>query len=235
MLALLNELTPESEPMTPRTLALTDTLHDYLRQVGFREPELLQKLREETLRLPRASMLLAPEQGQFMALVARLMGVERYLEVGTFTGYSALAIALALGPNGTIITCDIDPNTTRIAQRYWRQARVANRIELRLGPALSTIEGILAQGKGGAFDMAFIDADKENLLAYYERCIKLVRPGGLILVDNTLWEGSVADSSDHDRATEAIRAFNVAVHADPRVDMVLLPIGDGLTLARPRS
>ena len=158
--------------------------------------------------------------------------VKRYLEVGTFTGYSALAIALALGPSSTIITCDIDPDTTRIARRYWRQARVANRIELRLGPALSTLEGLLAQEKG-AFDMAFIDADKENLLAYYERCIKLVRPCGLILVDNTLWEGSVADRCDHDRATEAIRAFNIAVHADPRVDMVLFPIGDGLTLARP--
>jgi predicted O-methyltransferase YrrM len=220
--------------MTPRTLSLTDPLHDYLRQVGFREPELLQKLREETLRLPRASMLLAPEQGQFMGLVARLIGVERYLEVGTFTGYSALAIALALGSGSTIVTCDIDPDTTRIAQRYWRKARVADRIELRLGPALSTLDAMLAQGKGRSFDMAFIDADKENLLVYYERCIKLVRPGGLILVDNTLWEGSVADTSDHDPATQAIRAFNLAVHADPRVDMVLLPIGDGLTLARPR-
>ena len=182
--------------MTPRTLALTDPLHEYLRQVGLREPELLQKLRQETLRLPRASMLLAPEQGQFMALVARLIGVERYLEVGTFTGYSALAMALALGLSSTIVTCDIDRDTTRIAQRYWREARVAQRIKLRLGPALSTLDGMLANETGGAFDMAFIDADKENLLAYYERCIKLVRPGGLILVDNTLWEGSVADPSD---------------------------------------
>ena len=223
-----------SEQMTPRTLSLTDPLHEYLRQVGFREPELLQKLREETSRLPRAGMLLAPEQGQFMALVARLIGVKRYLEVGTFTGYSALTIALALGPSSTIITCDIDPDMTRIAQRYWREAGVADRIELRLGPALSTLDGMLAPAKGDAFDMAFIDADKENLLAYYERCMKLVRPGGLILVDNTLWEGSVADSSDRDPATEAIRAFNLAVHGDPRVDMVLLPIGDGLTIARPR-
>ena len=213
---------------------MTDPLHEYLRQVGLREPQLLQKLRQETLRLPRASMLLAPEQGQFMALVARLIGVERYLEVGTFTGYSALAMALALGPSSTIVTCDIDRDTTRIAQRYWREARVAQRIKLRLGPALSTLDDKLAHETDGAFDMAFIDADKENLLAYYERCIKLVRPGGLILVDNTLWEGSVADPSDDDPATQAIRAFNLAVHADPRVDMVLLPIGDGLTLARPR-
>src|SRR5215469_11120475 len=193
-----------SEQMTPRTLSLTNPLHEYLRQVGFREPELLQKLREETLRLPHASMLLAPEQGQFLGLVARLMGVERYLEIGTFTGYSALAIALALGPSSRIITADIDPDTTRIAQRYWREAGVADRIELRLGPAVSTLDHMLAQGKRGTFDMAFIDADKENLLAYYERCINLVRRGGLILVDNTLWEGSVADDSDHDPATEAI-------------------------------
>ena len=220
--------------MTPRTLVLTDPVQDYLRQVGLREPELLQRLREESSRLPGANMLLAPEQGQLMALLARLMGVERDLEIGTFTGYSALAIGLALGPNGRIITSDIDPDTTRIAQRYWREAGIANRIELRLGPALSTLDAMLSQGKGHPFDMAFIDADKENLLVYYERCIKLVRPGGLILVDNTLWEGSVADTSDHDPATQAIRAFNLAVHADPRVDMVLLPIGDGLTLARPR-
>jgi predicted O-methyltransferase YrrM len=147
--------------MTPRTLALTDPLQDYLQQIGFREPELLQQLRQETLRLPRASMLLAPEQGQFMAFVAGLMGVERYLEVGTFTGYSALAVALALGPSSTIVTCDIDPDMTRIAQRYWRKARVADRIELRLGPALSTLEDMLAQEKGRAFDMVFIDADKK--------------------------------------------------------------------------
>src|SRR5262245_41112738 len=220
--------------MTPRTLAVTDALQDYLRQVGFREPGLLQRLREETLRLPGANMLLAPEQGQLMALLARLIGVGSYLEVGTFTGYSALALALALGPSSWIVTCDVDPDTTRIAQRYWCEAGVGDRIELRVGPALSTLDGMLAQGRRGAFDMAFIDADKENLLAYYERCINLVHSGELIVVDNTLWEGSVADSCDHDPATEAIRAFNVAIHADPRVDMVLLPIGDGLTLARTR-
>jgi predicted O-methyltransferase YrrM len=155
-----------SEQMTPRTLSLTDPLHEYLRQVGFREPKLLQKLREGTLRLPRASMLLAPEQGQFMALVARLIGVERYLKVGMFTGYSALTIALWLDPSSTIITCDIDPNTTRIAQRYWREAGAADRIELRLGPALSTLDGMHTPQKGGGFDMAFIDADKEDLLVW---------------------------------------------------------------------
>src|SRR5262245_56536698 len=155
--------------MTPRTLSVTDTVQDYLRQVDFREPELLQRLREETLRLSGANMLLAPEQGQLMALLARLIGVARYLEVGTFTGYSALALVLALGPSSRIVTCDIDPDTTRIAQRYWCEAGAGDRIELRVGPALSKLDGMLAQGKRGAFDMASIDADKENLLAYYER------------------------------------------------------------------
>lgn len=220
--------------MTPRTLAMTDLLQGYLQQVGFRDSEILRRVREETLRLPGANMLLAPEQGQFMALLVRLLRVERYLEVGTFTGYSALAVALSLGAGGRIVTCDLDPETTGIAQRYWQEAGVADRIQLVLGPALLTLDAILAEGRAGEFDMAFIDADKENLTAYYERCLTLVRPGGVILVDNTLWGGSVADPSDRDPSTEAIRAFNAAVHADARVDMVLLPIGDGLTLAARR-
>jgi predicted O-methyltransferase YrrM len=219
--------------MTPRTLAMTDLLQGYLHQVGFREAAILRRLREETLHLQGANMLLAPEQGEFMALLARLLRVHRYIEVGTFTGYSALAVALSLEPSGRVVTCDIDADTTQIARRYWQEAAVADRIELILGPALSTLDGMLAD-RGGEFDMAFIDADKENLIAYYERCLALVRRGGLILVDNTLWGGSVADPSDLDASTAAIRAFNAAVHADPRVDMVLLPIGDGLTLAAPR-
>ena len=220
--------------MTPRSLALTDPMQNYLWQVGFREPELLQSLRDETLHLAGAEMLLAPEQGQFMALLARLAGVERYLEIGTFTGYSALTVALALRPGGKCVTCDIDPDTSKIAQRYWREGGVADRIELRLGPALSTLDAMLGEG-GHSFDMAFVDADKENQLAYYERCLKLVRPGGLVLIDNTLWGGAVADPSDHDASTEAIRSFNTALHADQRVDIVLLPVGDGLTLARIRG
>jgi predicted O-methyltransferase YrrM len=220
--------------VTPRTLAMTDLLHGYLQQVGFRDSEILRRLREETLRLPGANMLLAPEQGQFMALLARLLRVERYLEVGTFTGYSALAVALSLGAGSRILTCDLDPDSTGVAQRYWQEAGVADRIQLVLGPGLLTLDAMLDHGRGGEFDMAFIDADKENLLAYYERCLTLVRPGGVILVDNTLWGGSVADPSDFEASTEAIRAFNAAVHADGRVDMVLLPIGDGLTLAARR-
>ena len=216
--------------MTPRTLGLTDPLHHYLMQVGFREPQLLKLVREQTAPLPGAHMLLAPEQAQFMALLTRLLGIRRYLEIGTYTGYSALAIALAMEPDGRVLTCEIDEAIATTAQRHWRHAGVADRIELRLGPALETLDAMLAQGSRGRFDMAFIDADKENLRAYYERCHALVRVGGLILIDNTLWSGSVADDSDHDPSTDAIRAFNVLVHEDQRVEMVLLPIGDGLTL-----
>jgi len=218
--------------MTPRTLGLTDPLHDYLLRVGFREHPALKRVRTETAQLPGVHMLLAPEQAHFMALLARLLGVRRYLEIGTYTGYSALAIALALDPDSKVLTCEIDTTIAPTAQRYWRDAGVADKVELRLGPALNTLDALLAQGEHSPFDMAFIDADKENLLAYYERCHALVRTGGLILIDNTLWSGSVADDSDHDPSTDAIRAFNVALHADPRVEMVLLPIGDGLTLAR---
>jgi O-methyltransferase len=214
--------------MTPRTLGLTDPLHEYLLQVGFREHPTLKQVREETAHLPGVQMLLAPEQAYFMGLLARILGVRRYLEIGT---YSALAIALALEPAGKVLTCDIDAEITKTAKRHWQQAGVADKIELRLGPALGTLDGLLAQGLRGRFDMAFIDADKENLLAYYERCHALVRAGGLILIDNTLWSGSVADDSDHEPSTEAVRAFNLAVHQDQRVEMVLLPIGDGLTLA----
>ena len=154
--------------MTPRTLGLTDPLHDYLLQVGFRELPAMKRVREET-HLPGVHMLLAPEQAHFMALLARLLGVRRYLEIGTYTGYSALAIALALEPDGKILTCDIDAEITQTAKRHWQQAGVADRIELRLGPALRTLDVLITQGERGGFDMAFIDADKENLLAYYER------------------------------------------------------------------
>jgi predicted O-methyltransferase YrrM len=211
--------------MTPRTLGLTDPLHQYLMQVGFREHRELKLVREETAQLPGVHMLLAPEQAQLMALLARLLGVRRYLEIGTYTGYSALAIALTLEPDGRVVTCEIDQPIAAIAQRHWRRAGVTDKIELRLGPALETLDAMLAQGERGRFDM-------ENLLAYYERCHALVRIGGSILIDNTLWSGSVADDSDHDPSTEAIRAFNMFVHGDQRVEMVLLPIGDGLTLAR---
>jgi predicted O-methyltransferase YrrM len=217
--------------MTPRSIGLADPIHDYLLSVGLREPEPLRRLREETATLPGVNMLLAPEQGQFMALLARLMRAERYLEIGTYTGYSALALALALPASGRVVTCDIDAETATVAQSHWLRANVADKIELRLGEALQSLDALIRAGRRGYFDMAFIDADKENLVGYYERCHHLVRPGGLILADNTLWGGSVAEN-DHDPATEAIRAFNLAVHGDARVEMVLLPVGDGLTLAR---
>jgi len=218
--------------MTPRTLGLTDPLHDYLMEVGIREHPQLKLVREATMGLPGVNMLLAPEQAQFMALLARICGVRQYLEIGTYTGYSALTMALALPSDGRVVTCEIDAAIAPTAKRHWRHAGVANKIEMRLGPAVSTLDAMLAQGQRGRFDMAFIDADKENLLAYYERCQLLVRACGLILVDNTLWSGSVADDRDQDSSTEAVRAFNIAVWRDQRVEMVLLPIGDGMTLAR---
>jgi predicted O-methyltransferase YrrM len=222
-------------PMTPRTLGLTDPLHQYLMQVGVREPDELRLLREETLRMPGAQMLLAPEQAQFMGLLAQLTGVRRYLEIGTFTGCSALAIARVMPPDGRVVACEIDADFAAIAERHWRRAGVANKIEVRLAPALDTLDAMLAQGGQEGFDLCFIDADKENLAGYYERCLTLARGGGLILIDHTLWGGSVADAEDDAQSTRAVRAFNSLVHADQRVDMVLLPIGDGLTLARKRA
>src|SRR5262249_10040738 len=218
--------------MTPRTLGLTDPLYDYLLKVGVREHPALTRVREETAKLPGVEMLLAPEQAQFMALLARLLAVRRYLEIGTYTGYSALAMALALGPDGKVVSCDIDAAIAPTARRHWQSAGVPDKIDPWLGPSLGALDACLAHGERATFDMAFIDADKENLVAYYERCHALVRTGGVILIDNTLWGGAVADASEHDAATAAIRAFNVAVHQDRRVEMVLLPIGDGLTLAR---
>jgi predicted O-methyltransferase YrrM len=177
-------------------------------------------------------MQIAPEQGQFMALLVRLTGARRILEIGTFTGYSALAMALALPAEGRIVACDVSEAWTAVAKRYWQRAGVAGRIELRLAPALQTLDALIGEGGGGSFDFAFIDADKSRYLDYYERSLTLLRPGGLIAVDNTLWGGSVADPAKIDADTAAIRAFNAALHADPRIELSLVPIGDGLTLAR---
>ncbi|MDZ3837989.1 MAG: class I SAM-dependent methyltransferase [Rhodospirillales bacterium] len=218
--------------MSNRSIGLSDALYDYLLSVSLREPEILAELRRETMAMSERSMQIAPEQGQFMALLVRLAGARRILEIGTFTGYSALAMALALPAEGRIIACDVSEAWTEIARRYWRRAGVAERIELRLAPALQTLDALIAEGGGGSFDFAFIDADKSRYLDYYERSLSLVRPGGLIAVDNTLWGGSVADPAKTDADTAAIRAFNAALHADPRVELSLVPIGDGLTLAR---
>jgi caffeoyl-CoA O-methyltransferase len=221
--------------MSRRTIQLTDALHEYLLAVSLREPPLLRGLREETAAQPSAGMQISPEQGQFMGLLARLTGARRCLEIGVFTGYSSLSVALALPEDGRIVACDVSEPWTAIARRYWREAGVEGRIDLRLGPALDTLDRLLATGEAASYDLAFIDADKENYLGYYERVLQLLRPGGLVVVDNTLWDGRVADPENAEPDTVAIRHFNEHLAHDERVDLSLLPIGDGLTLARKRG
>ena len=211
-----------------------DQLATYYNKVAIRESPLLARLREETARLPAARMQIAAEEGQFLDLLIRLSGARRCIEVGVFTGYSSLVTALALPADGHLLACDINPVTTAIARRYWAEAGVAGRIRLELAPALQTLDAELAQSGEGSYDFAFIDADKTSYIDYYERCLRLLRPGGLIAVDNTLWSGSVADPRQRDADTQAIRAFNEHVHADRRVDFCLVPIADGVTLARKR-
>jgi caffeoyl-CoA O-methyltransferase len=218
-----------------RTISLDDRLYQYLLSVSLREPPVLRRLRQETSRLPNASMQIAPEQGQFMALLIRLTGARKVLEIGTFTGYSALTMALALPPNGRIVACDISREWTTIASRYWAEAGVAARIDLRLAPALETTTALLDAGEALTFDFAFIDADKERYADYYEAALQLLRPGGLIAIDNTLWNGRVANPAAQDGDTLAIRAFNERLKDDLRIDLSLVPIGDGLTLARKRD
>ena len=210
---------------------ITDEMADYIREVTLREPEPLRRLREETEDHPRASMQTSPEQGQFLHLMARVTGARKTLEVGVFMGYSSTWVALALPPGGKIIACDLSEEYTARARRTWREAGVEDRIELRLGPALETLDRLLADGQAGSFDFAFIDADKGNYANYYERAFALLRPGGLIAVDNVLWDGLVIDPNDHDSDTEAIRAFNRKLHADRRVALSMATMGDGLTLA----
>jgi caffeoyl-CoA O-methyltransferase len=220
--------------MSNRTFTLPDALYDYLVSVSLRESEVLHRLREETAALPNARMQIAPEQGQFMAMLIRIAGARRCLEVGVFTGYSTLCVASALPPDGHIVACDVNEAWTAIARRYWREAGVAERIELNLAPALETLDRLLAEGQAGGFDFVFIDADKPNYCNYFERALALLRPGGLVAIDNTLWYGRVADAGNHDSETEAIRDFNSRLRDDARIDLSLVPIGDGMTLARKR-
>jgi caffeoyl-CoA O-methyltransferase len=194
----------------------------------------LCRLREETAKMPQHNMQTSPEQGQFMALLVELTGARKCLEVGTFTGYSTLSLALALPEDGQIVACDISEEFTSRAKPYWQKAGVAGKIDLRLGPALETLDALIADGESGAFDFAFIDADKVNYQGYFQRALDLIRRGGLILVDNVLWSGAVVDPARDDEDTEAIRAFNQACADDPRISLSLVPIGDGLTLARKR-
>ena len=217
-----------------RNLSLTDTLYRYVLDQSLRDQPILAELREETAKLPQAGMQIGPEQGQFMGLLAKLVGARRCLEVGVFTGYSSLAVALALPADGEIIALDVSEEWTAIARRYWKKAGVEKKIDLRLGPALGTLDTLISLRQSGRFDMAFIDADKTNYLGYYERCLELLRPGGLIIVDNTLWSGDVANPDNQKPDTVALRAFNEALHRDERIDLALLPIGDGVTLARKR-
>ena len=220
--------------MSNRMLQLTDALYDYMHAVSLREPEVLIRLRAETAKHPRGGMQISPEKGQLMRRLIELLGVKWIIEIGVFTGYSSLSMALALPPDGRLIACDVSEEFTAIARRYWRDAGVDGRIDLRLAPAVETLDRLLADGADGSFDMAFIDADKENYDAYFEKCLTLLRPGGLLLVDNVLWSGRVIKADDKTADTEAIRALNRKLHADARISMCMLPIGDGLTLARKR-
>lgn len=220
--------------MSVRTLSLDARLYDYLLAVSVREPRVLAELREETAKLPSAGMQIAPEQGQLMRLLVELIGARRCLEVGVFTGYSSLCVALSLPRGGSLVACDVSAEYTDVARRYWRRAGVHDRIELRLAPALETLDALIASGQTGSFDFAFVDADKGNYLGYYERVLTLLRAGGLLAIDNVLWGGSVVDPADTSGSTQAIRALNERLRVDERVSISLVPIGDGLTLARKR-
>ena len=220
--------------MSTRTLGMSDDVWRYVLDVTVHEPPLLARLREETQKLSDSGMQISPEQGRFLAFLVELMGVTRYLEVGVFTGYSSLSVALALPPDGRIVACDVSEEWTRVARRYWGEAGVAGRIELELGPGVASLDALLEKGARGSFDLAFFDADKESSLDYYERGLALVREGGVLAFDNALWGGKVADPAETSASTECLRALNAKVCADPRVSASLVPIGDGLLLARKR-
>ncbi len=217
--------------MSNKTFQLSDHVHAYLLDYSVQEPEILQRLRQETAAHPQARMQIAPEQGQFLALLVHLIQATYALEIGVFTGYSSLRVALALPPTGKLIACDVSEAYTKIARRYWEAAGVADKIDLRIAPALETLDQLLQEGYANRFDFAFIDADKANYENYYERSLQLVRSGGLIAIDNVLWSGRVADPSIQDDTTIAIRSFNQKLAHDPRVMISLVPIADGVTLA----
>ena len=220
--------------MGKQTLDLNDNLYDYLLSVSLRDNPIQQKLREETDKLEWGMMQISADQAQFMFLLMKLINAKRIIEIGTFTGYSALVMADALPDDGEIIACDTSEEWTAIAIDYWQQGGTASKIDLRLAPALDTLKSLITAGQTESFDAAFIDADKQNMLNYFEYCLQLIRPGGLIMIDNVLWGGSVADPNKNDDDTNAIRATNQFILRDDRVDISLVPIGDGLTLARKR-
>lgn len=217
--------------MGKKNIGLADEVYQYLLSVSVKEPDILKKLREETAKQPMARMQISPDQGQLMSLLVQLLGAKKTLEIGVFTGYSSLVVALALPADGKVVACDIDEKYTAIARRYWQAAGVTNKIDLRLAPALETLEHLIAAGETGSFDFAFIDADKRNYPHYYEKALELIRPGGLIAIDNVLWSGRVANPEDTDKRTVAIREFNQKLYQDSRVKISMLPVADGLTLA----
>ena len=220
--------------MSNKTLNLDDRLYSYLLSNSLREPEVLQQLRQETATHAMSQMQIAPEQGQLMMLLVQLMGVKKALEIGVFTGYSSLCVALALPPDGKLVACDVSDEYTSIARRYWEKAGVSNKVDLQIAPALETLDQLLVEGQANSFDFAFIDADKSNYDNYYERSLQLVRPGGLIAIDNVLWSGQVADPTVQDNRTKAIRTLNQKIQQDQRVMPSLVPIADGLLLALKR-
>ncbi len=221
--------------MSNQSIGLSDPLYQYLLANSVREPEILARLRSETAAHPLANMQISPEQGQLMGLLVQLIGAKKCLEIGVFTGYSSLVVALNLPDDGQIVACDVSDEFTSIARRYWQEAGISNKISLHIAPALETLDRLIANGESGTFDFAFIDADKNNYGAYYDRCFQLVRQGGLILVDNVLWYGRVADPAmDSDKRTQAIKQINQQIYHDDRVQISLIPIGDGLTIARKR-
>ncbi|MFP4299767.1 MAG: class I SAM-dependent methyltransferase, partial [Spirulinaceae cyanobacterium] len=217
--------------MSSKTISLNDSLLHYIQSVSVQESEVLKQLRIETAKQPMAVMQIAPEQGQFMSFLVQVLNAKKTLEIGVFTGYSALVVALALPPDGQVIACDISEEYTAIAQQFWQQAGVAEKIDLRLAPALETLDKLIAENHSNTFDFAFIDADKSNYSNYYEKALQLLRPGGVIAIDNVLWSGRVADPEVQDNRTKKIRAFNEKLAQDSRVKISLLPIADGLTLA----
>ncbi|NJL99263.1 MAG: SAM-dependent methyltransferase [Synechococcaceae cyanobacterium SM2_3_2] len=217
-----------------KSISVTESLLTYLHSVSLREPGILPALRQETLQMPEGGMQIAPEQGQFMAFLARLIHAQKILEVGVFTGYSSLCFALALPEKGRLVACDISETYSAIARRYWQLADVDSKIDLRIAPALQTLDALLASGEAETFDLAFIDADKSNYDAYYEKSLQLLRLGGLMLIDNVLWSGAVADPAITDADTVALRNLNQKLHQDQRIELAMLPIADGLTLAMKR-
>ena len=217
--------------MSRQSLQLNDQAHDYLLSNSLREAKVLKALREETARHPLGYMQIAPEQGQFFAFLTRALGVRQAIEIGVFTGYSSLSVALALPAGGRLVACDIDAETTRIARRYWQEAGVGDKVELRLGPAIRTLDTLIAEGHAGQFDFAFVDGHKPEYVDYYERLLSLVRTGGVIAIDNVLWSGHPADAAKQDEDTNAIRAFNQYIHKDQRVFISMIPVADGITLA----